>query len=257
MVGRLLACETRDRFDLSSFAWCIGGGEKTPEDRIRAFTSLFRNARYIDGFGLTESCSGDTLMDPGREIEKIGSTGRALAHVEVTIRDDAGRLLPAGADGEICLRGPKITPGYWNDPDKTARSFHGDVFRTGDVGHLDADGFLFVTDRKKDMIISGGENIASSEVERVVYQLPEVAEAAVIGLPDPEWGERPVAVVVTRPGATLDLPALQAHCARHLAGFKVPRALFLRDDLPRNPSGKVLKRVLRDEYLLPRPPTPG
>jgi fatty-acyl-CoA synthase len=257
MVGRLLACETRDRFDLSSLEWCIGGGEKTPEDRIRAFTTLFRNARYIDGFGLTESCSGDTLMEAGGEIEKIGSTGRALAHVEVTIRDDAGRLLPPGADGEICLRGPKITPGYWNDPDKTARSFHGDVFRTGDVGHLDADGFLFVTDRKKDMIISGGENIASSEVERVVSQLPEVAEAAVIGLPDPEWGERPVAVVATRPGATLDLPTLQAHCARHLAGFKVPRALFLRDDLPRNPSGKVLKRVLRDEYLSPEPPTRG
>ena len=186
-------------------------------------------------------------MEAGREIEKIGSTGRALAHVEITIRDNDGNVLPAGTEGEICLRGPKVLPRYWNDPEKTAASFFGDWFRSGDVGYLDADGFLFLTDRKKDMIISGGENIASSEVERVLYQMPEVAECAVIGLPDERWGERPVAVVVPRAGAALDLAALDAHCRAHLAAFKVPKQLVLRDVLPRNPSGKVLKRVLRDE----------
>jgi fatty-acyl-CoA synthase len=247
MLSSLLTFPQRDRYDVRSLEWTIGGGERTPEARIRSFSEYFTGGRYIDGYGLTESCSGDTLMEAGREIEKIGSTGRALAHVEIEIRDLTGAPLPAGQAGEICLRGPKITSGYWNDPAKTAASFWGDWFRTGDVGYLDGDGFLFLTDRTKDMIISGGENIASSEVERVIYQIPGVREAAVIGVFDEKWGERPVAVVVMNEGATLDLPALEQHCRAYLAGFKVPKTLILRDQLPRNPSGKILKRVLRDE----------
>ena len=117
------------------------------------------------------------MMEAGREIEKIGSTGRALAHVQVAIMDDAGGTLPSGGEGEICLRGPKITKGYWKAPEKTAESFFRDWLRTGDVGYFDDEGFLFLTDRKKDLIISGGENIASSEVERVIYELPQVSEA--------------------------------------------------------------------------------
>ena len=247
MVGRMLALEEAERYDLSSFKWCIAGGEKTPENRIRDFTRLFKAARFIDGFGLTETCSGDTLMEAGKEIEKIGSTGRALAHVEITIRDDEGEVLPTGAEGEICLRGPKVTKGYWRDPKKTEQSFHGDWFRSGDVGYLDEDGFLFITDRKKDMIISGGENIASSEIERVIFQMSEVADCAVIGLPDPKWGERPAAIIVARAGRTLSAEDVQSRCRATLAGFKVPSRVFFRDALPRNPSGKVLKRVLRDE----------
>jgi hypothetical protein len=149
-------------------------------------------------------------MEAGREIEKIGSVGRALPHVEVDIRDPQGRPLPAGEAGEICLRGAKITQGYWRDEKKTAASFYGDWFRTGYVGYLDDDGFLFLTDRVKDMIISGGENIASSEVERVVYQMPQVREAAIIGLPDEKWGERPVAVIALNPGHTLDYEHFKA-----------------------------------------------
>ena len=247
MLNRLLAHPGRDKYDLASFRWLIGGGERTPEQRIREFTGLFRHGRYIDAYGLTESCSGDTLMEAGREIEKIGSVGRAVPHVAIEIRDDSGHALPSGEPGEICLRGPKLTRGYWKDADKTAASFFGDWFRTGDIGYLDQEGFLYLTDRKKDMIISGGENIASSEVERVVYGLAQVSEAAVIGLPDEKWGEQVVAVVVAKPGATLTQEELATHCRRHLAGFKVPRRLILRDALPRNPSGKVLKRVLRDE----------
>ncbi|MFO0998690.1 MAG: AMP-binding protein, partial [Alphaproteobacteria bacterium] len=185
----------------------------------------------------------------GRELEKIGSTGRALAHVEVRIADEEGVSLPAGKEGEICLRGPKVTEGYWRDEAKTKASFFGAWFRTGDVGYLDEEGFLYITDRKKDMIISGGENIASSEVERVIYELPEVRECAVVGLPDPLWGERPVAVVVLNEGAALSLADLARHCREHLASFKVPRQLSLIDALPRNPSGKVLKRVLRDRLM--------
>ncbi len=247
MLSGLLTFPDRHRYNVKSLDWVIGGGERTPEARIRAFSDYFTGGRYIDAYGLTESCSGDTLMEAGREIAKIGSVGRALAHVEIEIRDDTGCPLPAGKAGEICLRGPKITRGYWNDPRTTAASFYGDWFRTGDVGYLDGDGFLYLTDRKKDMIISGGENIASSEVERVIYLIPGVREAAVIGVPDPKWGERPVAVVAMNAGEMLDYDALATHCRTHLAGFKVPKELILRDQLPRNPSGKILKRVLRDQ----------
>lgn len=247
MTTAMLTCPTRDRYDVSSLKWAIGGGEKTPELRIRAFAEFFRNARYIDAYGLTETVGGDTFMDAGREIEKIGSTGRAIAHVEIEIRDEDGNKLPPNVNGEICLRGPKITRGYWKDPEKTATAFFGDWFRSGDVGYLDDEGFLYLTDRKKDMIISGGENIASSEVERVIYDLPEVREVAVIGLRDPRWGERPVAIVVLAEGASLELPALTEHCRARLANFKVPKELIIRGSLPRNPSGKILKRVLRAE----------
>jgi fatty-acyl-CoA synthase len=247
MLGRILEVAARGGLNLESMRWVVGGGERTPEGRIRAFSRVFTGARYVDAYGLTESCSGDTMMEAGRELEKIGSVGRALAHVEVEVRGPKGQRLAPGDSGEICLRGPKITRGYWKDPEKTKAAFFADWFRTGDVGHLDAEGFLYLTDRKKDMIISGGENIASSEVERVVYELPQVQDAAVIGVADAYWGERPVAVVVVKAGEALALETLQAHCRQKLAGFKVPKQLIVRTDLPRNPSGKVLKRVLREQ----------
>jgi fatty-acyl-CoA synthase len=247
MLSAILTHPGRQRYDVTSVRWVVGGGERTPEARIRAFTGLFTKGRYIDAYGMTETCSGDTMMEAGREIEKIGSVGRALAHVEIEIRDAEGRVLPPGQSGEICLRGPKVTRGYWKDLDKTRASFFGDWLRSGDIGHMDEEGFLYLTDRKKDMIISGGENIASLEVERVVYELPQVLEAAVIGVADTRWGERPVAVVVLRPGAALSYETLSRHCREKLAGFKVPKELIVRTELPRNPSGKILKRVLRDE----------
>ncbi|MEA2881324.1 MAG: fatty-acyl-CoA synthase [Bradyrhizobium sp.] len=247
MTTSILTFPGRGRHDVSSLQWAIGGGEKTPEARIRAFSQYFTNARYIDAYGLTETGGGDTFMEPGQEITKIGSTGRPVAHVELEIRDDEGNRVAAGENGEICLRGPKVTPGYWNDPDKTAAAFFGAWFRSGDIGYLDEDGFLYLTDRKKDMIISGGENIASSEVERVIYELPQVREVAVIGMPDERWGERPIAIVVLADSAALDLRDLTDHCRQRLAAFKVPKQLIIRDHLPRNPSGKVLKRVLRAE----------
>jgi acyl-CoA synthetase (AMP-forming)/AMP-acid ligase II len=248
MLGRILAVEDRDRYDVTSLKWAIGGGEKTPESRIHGFREYFTKGRYIDGYGLTETCSGDTLMEPEMEIRKIGSPGRALLHCEVEIRDDEGRSLPANAVGEICVRGPKVTGGYWNNPEKNAASFFGEWLRTGDVGYLDEDGFLYLTDRKKDMIITGGENVASSEVERVIYQLPEVSEVCVIGVPDEKWGELVTAVVVPKEGKTVTQAMIEKHCRQFLGGFKVPRKLILRDMLPRNPSGKILKRVLREEH---------
>ena len=249
MTNGLLALPDLAGFDFPSLQWVIGGGERTPETRILEFGRAFPNARYIDAYGLTETVGGDTMMEAGRELEKIGSVGRPTLHVEVSIRDDAGEDLKAGREGEICLRGPKITRGYWRDPERTRESFFGEWFRSGDVGYLDADGFLYLTDRRKDMILSGGENIASSEIERVLYEHGAVHEAAVVGVPDSRWGERPVAVVVTKPGASLDYDELERHCRARLAGFKTPKELHLRMELPRNPSGKVLKRVLREEIL--------
>jgi fatty-acyl-CoA synthase len=247
MMGRILSCENRHRHDVSSLRWNVGGGEKTPESRIRSFSQFFTNARYVDAYGLTETCGGDTLMERGMELSKIGSTGRAVAHVEIMSCDEHGQAVAAGVDGEICLRGPKVTQGYWKEEEKTRKSFFGDWFRTGDIGHLDQDGFLYLTDRKKDMIISGGENVASSEVERVICMLPQVADVAVVGVPDPRWGECPVAAVELAPGQSLDFVTLERHCRQHLATFKVPKQLVILDALPRNPSGKVLKRVLREQ----------
>ena len=250
MAGKLVDCVGSSTSDVSSLEWLIAGGERTPESRIRDFVDCFPKARFIDAYGLTETCSGDTLMEAGRELEKIGSTGRAVAHVELAIRDEAGLALKAGEAGEVCLRGPKVTSGYWRAPEKTQASFFDDGwFRTGDVGYLDDEGFLYLTDRKKDMIISGGENIASSEIERVLYEMPQIVETAVIGMPDEKWGERPVAVVVLAAGATLDYQTLETHCRSRLAGFKIPRELVLKSELPRNPSGKILKRRLREELV--------
>ena len=249
MLSRLLAYAAHGTHDLSSLLWVIGGGERTPEQRIRDFGRVFGAAPYIDAYGLTETCSGDTMMDPGRELEKIGSTGRALPHVRLSIRSDANEALRPGVEGEICLSGPKVTRGYWNEEQKTRDAFHGAWLRTGDIGYLDAEGYLYLTDRKKDMIISGGENIASSEVERVLYQLAQVAEAAAIGMPDQTWGECVAAVLVLKPGCSLSLQELQRSCAGRLAAFKVPKRLLLLQELPRNPSGKVLKRVLREQWM--------
>lgn len=245
MLTRCLEQAQTGNYDLTSLRWVIGGGERTPEQRIRTFAEVFPKARYIDAYGLTESCSGDTLMEAGREIEKIGSTGRVLPHVSVRIVDDGGEVSPAGKIGEICLSGPKITPGYWKDPEKTSASFSGAWFHTGDMGYLDEEGFLFLTDRKKDMIISGGENIASSEVERVLYGMPQIQEVAAIGLPDSKWGECVTAVVVLREGNSLTLEEIREYCKGRLGGFKLPRKLIICESLPRNPSGKILKRQLR------------
>lgn len=245
MTAAVLACQQQHPRDVSSLRWTIGGGEPTPEARVRLYAQCFPNGRYIDAYGLTETCGGDTFMERGREIEKSGSVGRTLPHVDIEIRDQDGRSLPSGAIGEVCIRGTKVTEGYWNAPEKTAASFFGDWFRSGDAGYLDEDGFLFLTDRIKDMILSGGENIASSEVERAILELPTVQDAAVIGLADPRWGERPVAFIVLHEDGAVDEEAVRAHCRTRLAAFKVPDRVFIAASLPRSASGKVLKRDLR------------
>jgi acyl-CoA synthetase (AMP-forming)/AMP-acid ligase II len=178
-------------------------------------------------------------------VRKLGSVGRPCLYLELDIWDEEGQSLPAGERGEIVLRGPKVFTGYWQDPDATAAAFAGGWFHTGDIGMRDDDGYLFIVDRLKDMIVSGGENIASSEVERVLYEHEAVLEVAVVARPDDRWGEVPVAFVVLREGGVASAEELLDRCRAQLAKFKVPKAVTFIDALPRNPSGKVLKRELR------------
>jgi fatty-acyl-CoA synthase len=245
MVNAIMALPDIEERDLSSVRVVINGGEKMPIPLIERIQRVFPSAWFADAYGLTETVSGDTFLDRDSIVTKLGSVGRPCLYLELDIWDDAGTSVPAGQQGEIVMRGPKVFKGYWRDPDATAAAFAGGWFHTGDIGVRDEDGYLYIVDRLKDMIVSGGENIASSEIERVLYEHESVLEAAVIGQPDARWGEVPVAFVVSREGAVTTADELIAHCRAQLARFKVPKAITFLDALPRNPSGKVLKRQLR------------
>ena len=246
MVNAIMALPDVEARDLSSVRVIINGGEKMPIPLIERIQRAFPSAWFADAYGLTETVSGDTFLDRDSIVRKLGSVGRPCLHLEVDLWDDEGRSVPAGERGEIVLRGPKVFAGYWRDPDATEKAFAGGWFHTGDVGVRDDDGYLFIVDRLKDMIVSGGENIASSEVERVLYEHDAVLEAAVVAEPDERWGEVPVAFVALRGGASATAEQLLEHCKDQLAKFKVPRRVTFVDALPRNPSGKVLKRELRE-----------
>jgi fatty-acyl-CoA synthase len=245
MVNAIMALPGIGQRDLSSVRVVINGGEKMPIPLIERIQRTFASAWFADAYGLTETVSGDTFLDRESIVSKLGSVGRPCLYLDLDIWDERGESLPAGERGEIVMRGPKVFKGYWRDPDATAAVFAGGWFHTGDIGVRDEDGYLFIVDRLKDMIVSGGENIASSEVERVLYEHESVLEAAVVGRPDDRWGEVPVAFVVLRPRATATAEILLEHCRAHLARFKTPKEIRFLDALPRNPSGKVLKRDLR------------
>jgi fatty-acyl-CoA synthase len=245
MVNAIMALPDIEERDLSSVNVVINGGEKMPIPLVERLQRTFPSAWFADAYGLTETVSGDTFLDRDSMMSKLGSVGRPCLYLELDIWDHEGRSLPSGERGEIVLRGPKVFPGYWRDPGATAAAFAGGWFHTGDVGVRDDDGYLYIVDRFKDMIVSGGENIASSEVERVLYEHDAVLEAAVVGRRDDRWGEVPVAFVVLRQDTTTTADELLEHCGGQLARFKVPKQITFLDALPRNPSGKVLKRELR------------
>jgi acyl-CoA synthetase (AMP-forming)/AMP-acid ligase II len=246
LVNAIMALPDIEQRDLSSVRVVINGGEKMPIPLIERIQRTFPAAWFADAYGLTETVSGDTFLDRDSILSKLGSVGRPCLYLELDIWDESGASVPAGARGEVVLRGPKVFKGYWRDPDATAAAFAGGWFHTGDIGVTDDDGYLYIVDRLKDMIVSGGENIASSEIERVLYEHESVVEVAVVGRPDDRWGEVPVAYVVVRAAATATPEELIDHCRGQLARFKVPKDVVLVDALPRNPSGKVLKRELRD-----------
>ena len=246
MVNAIMALPDIEQRDLSSVRVVINGGEKMPIPLIERIQRTFPSAWFADAYGLTETVSGDSFLDRGSIVSKLGSVGRPCLYLELDIWDERGGSLPAGEHGEIVMRGPKIFKGYWRDPDATAAAFAGGWFHTGDIGVRDDDGYLYILDRLKDMIVSGGENIASSEVERVLYEHDSVLEAAVVGRADDRWGEVPVAFVVLRQDTIATPDELLEHCRAQLARFKVPKEITFLDALPRNPSGKVLKRELRE-----------
>ncbi len=246
MVNAIMALADIERRDLSSVRVIINGGEKMPIPLIQRIQRAFPSAWFADAYGMTETVSGDTFLDRASIVTKLGSVGRPCLYLDLDVWDEDGNTVPAGEQGEIVMRGPKVFKGYWRDPDATEAAFTGGWFHSGDIGVRDGDGYLFIVDRLKDMIVSGGENIASSEIERVLYEHDAVLEAAVVGRPDERWGEVPVAFVALREGTEATSDELLAHCQGQLARFKVPKAVTFIDALPRNPSGKVLKRELRD-----------
>ena len=245
MVTAIMALPDVESRNLASVRVIINGGEKMPIPLIERIQRTFPSAWFADAYGLTETVSGDTFLDRDNLITKLGSVGRPCVHLELEVWDEQGHPVAATERGEIVLRGPKVFKGYWRDPEATERAFSGGWFHTGDIGVLDEDGYLFIVDRLKDMIVSGGENIAGSEVERVLYEHEAVLEAAVVGRQDERWGEVPVAFVVLRAGQSATADDLIAHCASQLARYKVPKDVTFLEALPRNPSGKVLKRDLR------------
>ncbi len=187
-------------------------------------------------------------MKPEDQLRKPGSAGRAALNVEMRVINEAGADVMPGETGEIVHRSPQLLSGYFRDEEKTAAAFSGDWFHSGDLATVDSEGYITVVDRKKDIIKSGGENVASREVEEVLYGLPQISEAAVIGLADARWVEAVTAVVVLRDGHSVAEEEVIAHCAARLARFKVPKRVVFVDTLPKNPSGKLLKRELRKRY---------
>ncbi|MBN6055020.1 acyl-CoA synthetase [Nonomuraea sp. RK-328] len=234
-----------DRRDLSSLRKGYYGASIMPVEVLKEIAARLPEVRLFNFYGQTEMAPVATILGPDEQLTRLGSAGRPALNVETRVVDDEDRPVPPGVVGEIVHRSPHAMLGYWNDPDKTAEVFRGGWFHSGDLGIMDADGYLTVVDRKKDMIKSGGENVASREVEEAIYGHPAVAEAAVFGVPDEKWIEAVTAAVVLREGATLTAEELIAFLRERLAPFKTPKRVTFVDALPKNASGKVLKRELR------------
>jgi long-chain acyl-CoA synthetase len=248
MYQALMQVDTAGR-DLSRLRIASSGGAAMPEALMKAFEQKF-GILILEGYGLSETASA-AVMNQGADNRRPLSIGKPIWGVELRIIDADGRDLPPGAEniGEILLRGHNVMKGYYRDPEGTAQALRDGWLHTGDLAYQDEDGFVFVVDRIKDLIIRGGYNVYPREVEEVLYAHPSVAEAAVVGRPDERLGEEVVAVVAVRPGAEPDAEALIAHCRANLAGYKCPREIRFMAELPKNGSGKLLKRELRDQLV--------
>ncbi|AEW99325.1 fatty acyl-CoA synthetase [Streptantibioticus cattleyicolor] len=244
----LLRSPEFDRHDLSSLRKGYYGASAMPREVLAELRRRLPEMGLTNFYGQTEMSPVATVLRPGEHAARPGSAGRPVLNVETRVVDDAGRPVAPGVTGEIVHRSPQAMLGYWNDPRRTAEAFRGGWFHSGDLGFLDDEGFLYVVDRKKDMIKTGGENVSGREVEEVLHRHPGVAEAAVFGIAHPYWVEAVTAAVVPRDGVRPTPEELIAHCRAHLAGFKVPKYVVVTGTLPKNPSGKILKRRLREEY---------
>jgi fatty-acyl-CoA synthase len=234
--------------DLSSLEKCYYGAAIMPMEVLKELTRLLPKAKFWNFYGQTEVAPLATVLQPEDQMRKLGSAGIPSRNVETKVVDEEGREVPPYTVGEIVHRTAHAMKGYWNDPEKTREAFAGGWFHSGDLGYMDEEGYLTIVDRKKDMIKTGGVNVASREVEEAIYQIEGVSEVAVIGVPDDYWIEAVTAVVVPKPGAHLTAEAIYEYCQTHLSKFKAPKYVVIRDRLPKNPSGKILKRELRLEY---------
>jgi fatty-acyl-CoA synthase len=244
----LLRSPDFDRTDLSSLRKGYYGASIMPVAVMQEILQRLPQLRLWNLYGQTEIAPLATMLGPDEQLAKPGSCGRAVINVETRVVDDAMHDVPRDGRsiGEIVHRSPQLLTGYFHDDERTAAAFEGGWFHSGDLATIDEQGYISVVDRKKDMIKTGGENVASREVEEAIYRLAGVSEVAVIGVPHPRWVEAVVAVIVPKDGAMLDEAAVLAHCAAHLAGFKAPKRVVFVDSLPKNPSGKLLKRSLRE-----------
>jgi long-chain acyl-CoA synthetase len=224
---------------------CISGAGPLPAEILRAFSERFRGVPLIEGYGLTET-SPVATVNPVNGRVKAGSIGLPIFDVEVSVQDESGQLLPDEVEGEICVRGGNVMAGYWNQPEATAATMRDGWLLTGDIGKRDADGYFFITDRKKDMLKPNGMNVYPREIEEVIYRFPGIKEAAVIGEPDERRGERALAFVSLDEGAEFNEKALIDFLKEHLADYKVPRRAVVLPTLPRNATGKILKTKLRE-----------
>jgi fatty-acyl-CoA synthase len=236
------------RADLSSLRKGYYGASAMPVEVLRELQERLPGIRLWNFYGQTEMAPLATILGPDEQVSRAGSAGRAALNVETRLVDDDDRPVPPGTVGEIVHRSPHATLGYYKDEVMTAAAFRNGWFHSGDLGVMTEDGYLTIVDRKKDMIKTGGENVASREVEEAIYQMPAVAEAAVFGVPHPRWVEAVWAVVVPKPGATLTEEAVITHTRALLAGYKTPKRVIIADAVPKNPSGKILKRQLRHEH---------
>jgi acyl-CoA synthetase (AMP-forming)/AMP-acid ligase II len=241
--------------DFSKLRTVVYGASAISEEVLRNATQVF-GCDFVQGYGMTETSAVASMLLPedheralsGEKPELLLSAGRPLLGTEIRLVDADDRVVPAGEIGEIKVRGPQLMRGYWNLPEATASALVDGWMHTGDAGRLDDEGFLYIQDRVKDMIVSGGENVYPREIEEVLFKHPAVADAAVIGVPDDQWGEVLKAIVVRKEGEGVDADEIIDFCRERLASYKRPRSVDFIDELPRNPSGKVLKRELREPY---------
>jgi len=239
--------------DTSSLTNVGGGGAPAPPELVRRIDQGFARGAPGIGYGMTETNAYGPGISGAEYLARPRSTGRTIPIMKVEVRDEAGRERPRGEIGEIWFFGPNLIRGYWNKPEATGETLVDGWLRSGDLGRMDDEGFVYVEDRKKDMVLRGGENVYSAEVEAAIYEHPAVHEAAVFGVPHARLGEEVACAVVPKRGATLEVADLERHLAEHIAGFKIPTVWDVRDaPLPRNASGKILKRGLRDEIVARR-----
>jgi len=249
MINLLTQFKDLSSFDLSSLEVLAYGGSPMAPELIRHIREILPHVKLVQVYGLSETGFLTGLKDQEHADDRMLSCGRPCPGVDVQVVDESGKRVENGHHGELVARGANVMRGYWNNPEETALAFRNGLFRTGDVGYQDADGYCYILDRLKDMIVTGGENVYSGEVEAVIYQHPDVLETAVFGVPDPQWGEIVMACVVLKPGRALSPAELIAHCKRGLANYKVPRRVeFFETELPKSGSGKILKRILRERF---------